>query len=121
LLELPQRHHRDRHDDTAAYPGDGTPVQQLSRQYGGEFHDLYDEPHGGQRQPMRLLPQRIVYRAGHQRRSGEGWRAYPDRGSRLHLLPRQYNELRQWWLIDYLQNDACGRVGSDLRHLPQRR
>jgi hypothetical protein len=27
-------------------------VQQLSRQYCGEFHDLHHEPHGGQRQPV---------------------------------------------------------------------
>ena len=42
LLELPQRHHRDRHEDAAAYSGGRHPVQQLPQQYGGEFHDLHD-------------------------------------------------------------------------------
>ena len=42
LLKLPQRHHRDRHEDAAAYSGDRSPVQQLPHQYGGELHDLYD-------------------------------------------------------------------------------
>ena len=58
LLELPQRH-------------DGAParrrrrtfrrhraVQQLPHQYGVELHHLHDEPYGGERQPLRRLPQR---------------------------------------------------------------
>ena len=68
LLELPQRHHRDRHEDAAAYSGDGHPVQQLPHQYGGELRDLYDGlSYGGQRQPLRLLPQRLLHRRGHAR------------------------------------------------------
>ncbi len=71
LLELPQRHHRDRPEDAAAYPGDRSSVQQLPYQYGGEFCDLHDGragPHLGQRQPLRLLSQRFVHRRGNDRR-----------------------------------------------------
>ncbi len=58
LLELPQRHDRDRHDDAAAHSDRHAPVQQLPRQYGGELHHLYDEPHGGERHAVQLLSQR---------------------------------------------------------------
>jgi hypothetical protein len=30
-------------------------VQQLPRQYRAELYDLHNEPHSGQRQPLRLL------------------------------------------------------------------
>ena len=63
LLELPQRHDRDRQDHAAAYPGDRRPVQQLPHQYGGELRHLYDEPFGGEREPLRRLPQRLVHGA----------------------------------------------------------
>ena len=91
LLELPQRHDRDRHDDAAAYPGDRRPVQQLPHQYGGELHDLHDEPHGGQRQPLRLLSQRLVHQRGHEGRAGHGVVPRPrrDQRQRLHHLSRQ--------------------------------
>ena len=68
LLELPQRHDRDRQHHAAAYPGDRRPVQQLPHQYGDEFRHLHDDPFGGERQPLRRLPQRLVHRARHQGR-----------------------------------------------------
>ncbi len=64
LLELPQRHHRDRHDDAAAHSGGRSSVQQLPYQYGGEFCDLHDGragSYGRQHQPVRLLSQRLVH------------------------------------------------------------
>ena len=48
-------------------------------------------PHGGQRQPLRLLPQRFVHRRGNHGRAR--YRVVPrprrDRRPRLHHLPRQ--------------------------------
>ncbi len=70
LLELPQRHHRDRQYDAAAHPGDRRPVQQLPRQHRGELYHLHDEPPGGERQPVRHLPQRILCVPGDQGRAG---------------------------------------------------
>ena len=91
LLELPQRHDRDRQDHAAAYPGDRRPVQQLPHQYGGELRHLHDEPFGGEREPLRRLPQRLVHERGHQGRARHRVVSGPrrDRRTRLHHLPRQ--------------------------------
>ena len=73
LLELPQRHDRDRHEDAAAYPGGRCPVQQLPHQYGGELYDLHDgrdQVNVRQRQPLQLLSQRLVHRRRNDGRAG---------------------------------------------------
>ncbi len=57
LLELSQRNDSDRYDVAAAHPVGIRAVQQLSYQYRDELHDLHDDALGGQRQPLRLLPQ----------------------------------------------------------------
>ena len=65
LFELSQRHHRDRHEDAAAHSGDGSSMQPLPRQYEAELCDLYDgadRSRDGQRQPLRLLSQRVIHR-----------------------------------------------------------
>ena len=64
LLELPQRHAGAGADDAAACPGHRRPVQQLPHQYGDQLRHLHDEPLGGERRPLRLLPQRLVHGEG---------------------------------------------------------
>jgi hypothetical protein len=61
-----------------------------------KLHDLYDGSggsYGGQRQPVRLLPQRIIHQPGHERRAREVPRPSQDDG-RLRLLPYQHNDFR---------------------------
>jgi hypothetical protein len=71
LLELPQRDDGDRQYHAASHPDDRDSMQQLPHQYGSELYDLHNEPHGGQRQPVRCLPQRFLHEPRHQRRSGQ--------------------------------------------------
>ena len=72
-------------------PVDRRPVQQLPHQYGGELHQLHDEPFGGEREPLRRLPQRLLHRRRHQGRAGNGLVCRPcgDERPGLHHLPRQ--------------------------------
>ena len=90
LLVLPQRHDGDRQHHAAAHSGDRRPVQQLPHQYGNKLCDLHDDALGGERQPLRLLPQRFVYLARHERRAWHGvvCGSRCDRRSGLHHLPR---------------------------------
>ena len=66
-------------------------MQQLPQQYGGEFHDLYDEPHRCHLEPVRFLPQRIIYQPGHKRCAGEIQRPSQDDGG-LRLLPHEHDD-----------------------------
>ena len=115
LLELPQRHHRDRHDDAAAHPDRDAPVQQLPHQHGGELHHLHDEPFGGQREPLRRLPQRLLYQPGHQGRARHGVVPGPRRDQRPGLLdlPQEHDQLRRRDVRPFGER-------HQLRELPQR-
>ena len=75
--------------DAAAHSFRGGPVQQLPHQYGDELHDLHDDPFGGQRQPLRLLPQWCLHQPGNERRLRHGivFRSRPDERPGLQHLP----------------------------------
>ena len=74
-------------------------MQQLPHQYGGELHDLHDEPHGGQRQPLRLLSQRLLYQQG--TKGAQGTASFPGHvatnGTRLHHLSHQRSTAFTSW------------------------
>ena len=91
LLELSQWHHGDRAYHAAAHPGDGRSVQQLPHQYRAELCDLHDEPLGGEREPLRLLPQWLVHRRGDQGCARDWILPWSRRHQRqgLHHLPCQ--------------------------------
>ncbi len=82
----------------AARSGDRHPVQQLPHQHRRELYHLYDEPRGGQRQPLRRLPQRLVYGRRHQGRARHRVVSGPcrDRRPGLHHLPRQRGSFTSW-------------------------
>ena len=119
LLELPQRHHRGRPDHAAAYSRDRGSVQQLPYQYRAELCDLHDEPFGGERQPLRLLSQWLVYGRRYQGRARYGLvaRSRCDRRQGLHHLPCQRRH-RLYQLVGRRVHPCSHR--HQLFELPQR-
>ena len=119
LFELPQRNDGNRKFHAAAYPGLGDSVQQLPRQYSAELCHLYDEPRGGEREPLRCLSQRLVHRAGHQGRSRNDSvsRSRFHGRSRLLHLPCKFDD--EFCELGRRLLSAC-RLGYQLCVLSQR-
>ena len=91
LFQLPQRDDAIGLTTPPHSPGHRRPVQQLPHQFRDQLPDLHDEPLGGERQPLRCLPQRLLHRRRHQGCKGHRVLCRPrrDRRARLHHLSRR--------------------------------